>query len=144
MTKHSPDILSAIARSAGVPEHAIHLSPLSAAPISMAEDMANRELIRDLEMHGHDDSEQVKGDSAASPHRWPPESVAYHLSEAIQEMRSFKNDRSYLLRLLNLMDEIEAQADDVGSEVYVAMCRISKWCQAQLDECEYRRVNRED
>lgn len=119
------------------------LPTLTSAPLTVVEDAELRTVVRDLEMHGHDDSEQVKG-AAPVAHRWPPESVAYHLSEAIREVRSFKSDRSYLLRLLNLMDEVEAQAEDVGSEVYVAMCSITKWCQAQIDECEYRRVNGED
>lgn len=62
----------------------------------------------------------------------------------IETLATVKDDRRYLEELWRKLDELEAQAENVGSGVYRAFCELTRWCELELDQFEYRRQSELD
>jgi len=56
----------------------------------------------------------------------------------IETLAGAKDDRNKLNDLWRKLDELEAHAENVGSGVYRAFCELTRWCELELDEHEYR------
>ena len=56
----------------------------------------------------------------------------------IETLVTVKGDRRYLEELWRKLDELEAQAENVGTGVYRAFCELTRWCELELDQFEYR------
>lgn len=62
----------------------------------------------------------------------------------IETLASVKGDKQYLEQLWGKLDELEAQAENVGSGVYRAFCELTRWCELELDQFECRRQSELD
>lgn len=67
--------------------------------------------------------------------------IAAHLEEALSLMDDIKHDARSLTSLIDMIEDLQAQSEDVGPDLYIAFGHMQSWIDKQRDECEWRKQN---